>query len=211
MAKTEPFNKHRDQYEKWFEDNRYVFLSELEAIRSVLPKTGKGVEIGVGSGIFASQLGIVHGCDPSDSMRIKAIERGINAVKGIAEKLPYTNESFDFALMVTTICFVDDPEQSFKEIHRILKQQGNVIVGFVDRESPVGKEYLKYKEESVFYKEARFFSTPEIMNLLTRNGFIINQTLQTIFNPLTEIRETQMPENGYGIGSFVIVKATKNG
>ncbi|MBN1926616.1 MAG: class I SAM-dependent methyltransferase [Prolixibacteraceae bacterium] len=211
MAITEPFDKHLDEYEKWFDDNRFVFLSELEAIRSVLPKTGKGVEIGVGSGIFASKLGIDQGCDPSDIMLHKAIERGINAVKGIAENLPYQNQSFDFALMVTTICFVDDPEQSYKEIYRILKQHGHLIVGFVDRESPVGKEYLKIKDKSVFYKDARFFSNLEINSLLTRNGFNINQTVQTIFKPLSEVKEIQHPENGYKKGSFVIIKAIKNG
>jgi hypothetical protein len=53
MAKTKPFNEHRHEYEQWFYDNYYVFRSELEAIRKVIPGKGKGIEIGTGSGIFS--------------------------------------------------------------------------------------------------------------------------------------------------------------
>jgi ubiquinone/menaquinone biosynthesis C-methylase UbiE len=114
MAKTKPFDDYISEYEQWFDDHYFAFLSEIEAIRSVLPSKGKGVEIGVGSGLFASALGIPEGCDPSATMRAKAIERGINAIEGIAENLPYNNESIDFSLMVTTICFVDDAHKAFQ-------------------------------------------------------------------------------------------------
>ena len=209
MAKTVPFDNYLPEYEQWFEDNHLAFLSEIEAIRSVLPPNGNGVEIGIGSGIFASSLGITEGCDPSANMRAKAIERGINAIKGTAENLPYKNESFDYALMVTTICFVDDPQQTMREINRILRPQGEIVIGFVDKDSPVGREYLKHKEKSLFYKEASFYSTEEIYHFLRSSGFSILQTCQTIFNPLGEITEIQQPENGYDKGSFVVIKAIK--
>jgi len=209
MAKTAPFDNYLAEYEQWFDDHYFVFLSELEAIRSVLPTKGKGVEIGVGSGLFASALGISEGCDPSENMRAKAIERGINVVNGIAEDLPYGNASIDYALMVTTICFVDDPQQSIREIHRILKPHGKLIIGFVDKDSPVGKEYLKNKDKSLFYKDACFFSTEDIYKLLRNAGFTIKQTCQTIFSALNEVNEIQRPEKGFSKGSFVVIKARK--
>jgi SAM-dependent methyltransferase len=209
MAKTIPFDNYLKEYEQWFDENNFVFLSELEAIRIALPSKGSGVEIGVGSGIFASPLGINEGCDPSDNMRAKAIERGINAIRGIAENLPYKNESFDYALMVTTICFVDDPNQALDEIYRILRPHGELIMAFVDKDSPLGKEYLKHKEKSLFYKDASFYSTEEIYHFLRSSGFSILQTCQTIFNPLGEINEIQQPEDGYNKGSFVVIKAKK--
>jgi hypothetical protein len=52
--KTKPFDEHLADYEQWFTDNHLVFQSELAAIQKVLPDKGNGVEIGVGSGIFAS-------------------------------------------------------------------------------------------------------------------------------------------------------------
>lgn len=41
---------------------------ELLAIRQVMPVGKKGIEIGIGSGIFAEQLDINYGVDPSGSM-----------------------------------------------------------------------------------------------------------------------------------------------
>jgi ubiquinone/menaquinone biosynthesis C-methylase UbiE len=209
MAKTAPFENYLFEYEKWFDDNIFTFLSEAEAIRSILPQKGKVVEIGVGSGIFASALGIKEGCDPSASMRLKAQKRGINAIEGIAENLPYKDSSFDYALMVTTICFVDDAQKTFQEINRILKPGGEVIVGFVDKNSPVGKLYFLNKEKSLFYKEAEFFSTGDINKLLISNGFVIIETWQTVFGELNDIKDIQQPEKESGKGSFVMLKAKK--
>lgn len=209
MTKHLVFDKYIDQYENWFNDNYYVYQSELKAIRQLLPSEGKGLEIGVGSGIFAQPLGIKEGCDPSDTMRKKAIERGINAVYGIAENLPYPSGSFDFVLMVTTICFVDDPDKSIAEVYRILKNKGKFIIAFVDKDSPLGKQYLKHKNESIFYKDATFFSTLEIIDLLKKNKFEITNTVQTVFGKLDEVKQIQDPIESFGIGSFVVIKAEK--
>ncbi len=209
MARTKPFDEYLSEYEQWFIDNHFVFESELIALQQVLPSNGKGVEIGVGSGIFASRLGIKDGVEPSFTMREKARERHINVIEGIAEKLPYQNESYDYAMIVTTICFVDNVLQSFKEAHRILKKNGIFIIGFVDKNSPVGKIYLKNKNQSVFYKYADFYSTQEVYDFLFETGFIIEKTLQTVFGMLDTIKEVQIPRNGYGEGSFVVIKAVK--
>ena len=209
MAKTKSFDEHLDEYEQWFIDNHIVFQSELKAIQKVLPESGKGTEIGVGSGVFASMLGIKEGIEPSYTMREKARERYINAVDGVAEKLPYPDKSYDFALMVTTICFVDDILQSCKEVHRILKKNGTFIIGFVDKNSPVGKIYLENRNQSVFYKDAIFYSTDEVYRFLSETGFKIETTLQTVFGLLDTIKEVQTPQDGCGKGSFVVIKAVK--
>ncbi|MBN1388910.1 MAG: class I SAM-dependent methyltransferase, partial [Bacteroidales bacterium] len=194
MAKTEAFDKHLAEYEQWFEDNHYAFLSELEAIRELLPSKSRGVEIGVGSGLFASALGIEEGCDPSETMRKEAISRGINAIDCIAEKLPYDDNSFDYAILVTTICFVDDPSMTLKEINRILKPRGKLIIGYVDSESIMGQQYLREKDKSLFYGDASFFSTAEIYKLLQENHFIPGKTIQTVFGPLKKITDIQRAE-----------------
>ena len=58
MPKIEPFEKCLDLYEDWFVKNRYVYQSEVEAVRRHLPPKSIGLEIGVGSGLFAKPLGI---------------------------------------------------------------------------------------------------------------------------------------------------------
>jgi len=174
-----------------------------------MPGSGKGVEIGVGSGIFAEPLEIREGVEPSRVMREKAKKKNINALDGVAENLPYPDKSFDFALMITTICFVDDIVRSFHEVYRILKNNGRLIIGFVDKNSPIGKVYQENKEESIFYKDALFFGTRELFKLLNKTGFDIEDTCQTVFGNLEEIDQVQETLSGYGKGSFVVIKARK--
>lgn len=209
MPKTKPFDEHLAEYEQWFIKNHFVFQSELAALRKVMPAKGKGVEIGIGSGIFASLLGIKDGVEPSYVMREKSRERNINAIDGVAEKLPYPDSSYNYALMVTTICFVDNVLKSFLETHRILKKNGIFIIGFVDKNSPVGRIYQKNKDKNIFYKDAVFYSTEEVFRYLLKARFKIETALQTVFGMLDTIKEVQIPLNGYGEGSFIVVKAVK--
>ena len=209
MSKTKPFDKHSDEYERWFVDNHYAFQSELKAIKMAMPAMGEGVEIGVGTGIFAEPLGIKEGIEPSKAMREKAKKRNIKVIDAVAEKLPYYDKSKDFVLMITTICFVDDIFRSFNEAHRILKDSGSLIIGFIDRNSPVGIKYSEHKEKSFFYKDACFYGTGELYGILKNTGFEIENTYQTVFGKLDEINNVQEVLTGHGQGSFVVIKAKK--
>ena len=209
MPKTKPFDNYSDEYDNWFVENKYAFQSELNAIKKVLPNKGKGVEIGIGSGIFAEPLGIDEGIEPSKAMRKKVKTRNINIVDAVAENLPYPDKSKDFALMVTTICFVDDIYKSFNEVNRILKPNGNFIIGFVDKNSPIGNIYLEHKDKSIFYKDATFYGTEELFELLKATGFEIIKTYQTVFGKLDEINKVQDVLTGHGKGGFIVINAKK--
>jgi len=209
MPKTGPFEGHVKQYEQWFEKNNLVYKSELEAVRLLLPEGARGVEIGAGTGRFSSPLGIRIGIEPSRAMANLARKRGINLIFGVAENLPLKNDSCDFALMVTTICFVDELEQSFREAWRIVKPGGFLIVGFVDRESPLGKTYEKNKQKSVFYRNATFYSMDEVVSCMKNLGFENLEFTQTIFHKPGETRELEPVQKGYGEGSFVVVRGQK--
>lgn len=209
MAKTKPFDEHSEDYEKWFEFNKYAYQSEIKALGHFIPEKGKGIEIGIGSGLFAQPLGIANGIEPSPRMRRIAKERGLNVYDGIAENIPLEDNAFDYALFVTTICFVDDIEKSLKEVKRILKPTGRIIVGFVDKNSHIGKIYQANKQYSTFYKEASFYSSEEVEKLLQEKGFRNIEFVQTLFGELKNITEVQDFKQGYGEGSFVVVKAEK--
>jgi len=209
MARIEPFEEYTSDYEQWFEDNKWVYLSEMEAIRKLLPERGIGLEIGVGSGRFAEPLGIRIGVEPSRNMARIARRRGIEIVEGVAENLPFEDSSFDHALMVTTICFVDDIDQAFSEAFRVLKPRGSLIVGFVNSESPIGMIYQKHKDQSAFYRDATFYSAAEVEESLERAGFKDFRYAQTIFRDPKDIREVEPVRDGLSEGSFVVIKAEK--
>jgi ubiquinone/menaquinone biosynthesis C-methylase UbiE len=187
----------------------FAYKSELQAVRYLLPKKGTGLEIGVGTGRFAEPLGIRVGIEPSKAMRQMALKKGIEVVDGVAEALPFDDCQFDFALMVTTICFVDDIEASFKEAFRVIKPAGFFINGFVDRNSSLGKFYQKHRAKSVFYKIATFYSVDEVIPYLKKAGFRNLTFTQTIFHALEEIKEVETIKEGYGEGSFVVVSGMK--
>ncbi|RMD96854.1 MAG: SAM-dependent methyltransferase [Calditrichaeota bacterium] len=209
MPKTQPFDEHLDRYDNWFEEHRFVYSSEVEAVRHFIPPGKKGVEIGVGTGRFALPLGIKVGVEPSDVMARFAARKGLLVIRGVAEALPFADSVFDFALMVTTVCFVDYIEGSFREAHRILKPNGRFIVGLVDRDSPLGKFYEKMKNENVFYRVATFYSSDEVTHYLKEVGFGDIEMVQTVFGDLQSIKEIQPYKEGCGEGGFVVIKATK--
>jgi len=209
LPKIKAFDENIEKYEQWFIDNKLTYKSELRAVFKVIPKNKEGFEVGIGSGLFAKPVGINEGIDPSYQMCQKAKKRGINVIRAVAESLPYQDECKDFALIVTTICFVDNILKTFSEIHRVLNRGGNFIIGFVEKNSPVGKLYLKKKKESIFYKDANFYGVDEIYNLLTESGFFIEETYQTVFGELNKINNVQNMMMGSGNGSLLLLKHQK--
>ena len=205
MARTKPFDLYSEEYDAWFDRHAREYDLELSIISNLMPSMGKGLEIGVGTGRFAAPLGIGHGVDPSALVIKKARALGIEVVQGIAEQLPYRDASFDFVLMVTTICFVDDLRQSFSEARRVLLNGGKLLLGFVDRDSALGQEYMARSSKSRFYASAHFFSTQEVLAELDETGFEELQIRQTLLPDESEAEIT----DGYGEGSFVAISAAK--
>jgi ubiquinone/menaquinone biosynthesis C-methylase UbiE len=203
------FEKHANEYDSWFETHNYAYESEILAVQSLLPGGGSGLEVGVGTGRFASRVGIKVGVEPAQAMASIARQRGIQVFETRAETLPFADESFDSVLMVTTICFLDDPLQALRETNRILKPLGHIVIGMIDNDSPLGKSYEAKKGESTFYRYAHFFSVKHVTDILKRSGFGDIKTRQTIFKRSEEMTAIERVEDGYGNGGFVVIAAQK--
>ena len=196
------------RYESWFEKHPAVYRSEVDLLRHMLPP-GVGFEVGIGTGLFAREMGIRMGNDPSEAMLRVAQRRNLITYQCQGDSLPFHDGYFDFVLMVTTICFLDDVAGTLKECFRVIRPCGSILVGFVDRESIVGKAYLSAKEGSLFYKEARFYSTKQVRSFLKKAGFTVKEVRQTLLGKLSESTEVQQHSKGSGKGGFVAVLAER--
>ncbi|MDP3359193.1 MAG: class I SAM-dependent methyltransferase [Lutibacter sp.] len=211
MNQIKIFNENVEAYEAWYEKYPEVYLSEVAAIKEQmlkLPENIKGIEVGLGTGRFAKVLGIKEGIEPASEMAELALKRGIEVINGTAENLPIKDLYYDFVLFVT-ICHLNNVKRAFKEAYRILKPKGSIIIGFIDKDQKIGKTYEENKMRSTFFRYANFYSVVQVTKLLKEAGFTEFEYNQTLFGELDEINELQLPKQGFGQGSFVVVKAVK--
>ena len=207
MSRTNVFDTYAEEYDNWFDTHLWVYQSEVQAVKMLLPQTGKGVEIGAGTGRFAVPFDITIGVEPSKAMADIARSRGMTIYDAKAEALPFDDNAFDFALIVTTICFLEDPLQALREIRRILRPDGKIIIGMLDKDSPLGKEYDSKKKSSKFYQYAKFYSVNQVMEWLRIVGYNYIHVMQTIFQKPENITALELVRDGHGEGLFVVLSA----
>jgi SAM-dependent methyltransferase len=213
-----PFEKNAEEYDRWYNKNAEVLEIELSAVKFLLDKaknesqvrSGKrelhGLEVGVGSGRFSAALGIGNGIDPAPAMLALAAKRGIRVFCGTAENLPFSDSQFDYTAFFTSICFLEDPLQSFIEANRVTKADGFLICSFLNRESPMGKQLDEHKMEDKYYSGARFFSGSEVMDLLEKTGYRPCCTREAVFSGA---EENMQHKEGLGEGLYGIILAWK--
>lgn len=115
-------------------------MEDITAERERVIPLARGVvlEIGMGPGLnlpFYNPLLVtkVIGVDPNDSFlhlgeaRQRSSQVPVEIVQAPAEALPLKDSSVDTAVITYTLCSVDDPEQTLKEIRRVLKPEGRVL------------------------------------------------------------------------------------
>jgi len=208
VARTAAFDRNIAAYESWFERHPNAYAAELEAVRGALPAGGRLLEVGAGSGRFAVPLGIGLGLEPSSAMGALARRRGIRVVRGVAEALPFAAATFDAVVLVTTICFVDDPLRTMREARRVLRTGGVLVVGFVDAASPLGRTYRRRAPRSRFYREATFYTHDELVALFPHAGFQPPTVRQTLFGGEGEWGRPDPVLPGSGRGAFLVLRAS---
>ncbi|MDQ1280225.1 MAG: hypothetical protein QG670_1488 [Thermoproteota archaeon] len=205
------FNESAEAYDKWYCEEPGLTICECEtkALKD-LELTGLGVEVGVGTGVFASRLNTAIGVDPALEPIKSAKKKGITAVRGAAESLPFKNDCFDYVTSIMAVFFLKDPVSSFMEARRILKSKGDLIVCFTPKSSHWGISYQKKKGEGHrLYKYATFYDKSEIETMLQRAGFKIEGCSATLLQPpdaVTCVEEPCREPTGHG---FVCVKGKK--
>ncbi len=165
------FDEYANEYDRWFDEHDDVYQAQLRMFRTSLPVHGHGLEVGVGSGRFAAPFGIRCGIDPSRKLARIAKSRGIEAVVGEGEHLPYCPGSFDYVLMMTVICFLDDVIAVFHELNRVLRPGGTLVVGFIEEGGNIQRKYQNESEKGKFLRFAKFRTPEDVDRFFEETGF----------------------------------------
>lgn len=182
---NQSFDKIADTYDQWYDspEGKAIFNAETKCLKRLGGSfAGRWLEVGIGTGRFASNLGIIEGVDPSFGMLKIAAERGIQTTAGRAETLPFPDASFDGVLMALSLCFITAPDRALKECFRILQPAGCLLLGVVPADCPWGESYGKKKAMGhPIYSLADFRSSLEVITITESAGFVLQKSACTLF------------------------------
>ena len=118
----------------WFVGRRAILESFLEGIIQNLrfeAQKPKILDVGCGTGANLEMLanfGEAEGVDVSDDALEFCKMKGLKAHKGLAEELPFEDESFDIVTALDVVEHLDDDIAGLKEMHRVLKTGGKTLI-----------------------------------------------------------------------------------
>src|SRR5258706_15530884 len=125
----------------WFVGRRAILESFLRSIESHLQAANvdggpaeaatqnaiRILDVGCGTGAnleMLAQYGEAEGVDVSDDALEFCRLKGLKAQKGLAETLPYADETFDLTTALDVVEHLDDDIAGLKEMYRVTKSGG---------------------------------------------------------------------------------------
>lgn len=139
-------------------------------------KTGRILDVGAAAGFFlkAAKDGgwETYGVEPSRwSVDFGNENYDVNIKKGTLDNIKFKEEFFDVVTMWDVLEHVPNPKATLKEVYRILKPGGCLIVNYPDIGTPLaqimGSRWWFLLSVHLFY-----FDKSSITNLLKRSGFV---------------------------------------
>ncbi|RLI90265.1 MAG: ubiquinone biosynthesis protein UbiE [Candidatus Altiarchaeales archaeon] len=164
------FDELADRYDSWYRTEFGRYADRLEkrlVLRFAEPKKGEKVlDVGCGTGTYGlefSKMGLDVTClDMSKRMLdiARKKSRDMNTILGNAREIPFKDNTFDLIVGITLIEFLDEPERAIKEMKRVLKREGRLILGVLNKFSLFALCERIRKNET--YANARFYSIFEL-------------------------------------------------
>lgn len=146
--------------------NERVFrLTQSYIHRLFEGRTGLRIlDVGCGNGLFTAPLARAHhvvGVDVSTNMLRLAKMNRHHPVNSLAEALPFADDSFDVALCIEMFQCVDNGDAIVKEMTRVLKPGGILIVQTLNRSSVIRRAHRLIDAES---KLLRMYDLRELID-----------------------------------------------
>jgi SAM-dependent methyltransferase len=164
----------------------------LELIGGV---SGRSVlDVGCGDGDLAVALwqqgAKVVGIDVSDAMiaaaeaRSEKVGADIYFHRAAAEHMPFAAESFDLVVAVTVLCFVQEPTVVFREMARVLRAGGRLVIGELGKRSAwAAGRRVRAWFGSQLWRGGKFRTTRELKGLAAQAGLIPGPVRGAVYYP----------------------------
>ena len=176
--KEQIFDDWPERYDNWFETPIGKVIKEFEvdlAMDMLGPGPGQYIlDAGCGTGIFTEYFlaagAKIKGLDLSEPMLMRAAkkfkDKDFSYLPGDITRLPFENETFDKAISVTSIEFIEDGKKAVDELFRVVKQGGSVLVATLNSLSPwAARRTEQGKKGHPIFKSAIFRSPEEMLAL----------------------------------------------
>lgn len=169
----------------WYVGRRLILESFLREITGSLKiENPKILDVGCGTGgnlEMLANFGAAHGVDVSKEALEFCRQRGFTDVKhGLAEKLPYADESFDLTTALDVVEHLDDDLAGLREMRRVLRTGGKTLI-FVP-----AFMFLWGVQDDVSHHRRRY-TKKQIVSQLEKAGFEIERATYanwTFFAPI---------------------------
>ena len=187
-----------EAYARWRRSEIGATTERLER-RLILELVGevsgrKVLDVGCGDGDLAVELSrrgaLVTGIDASVETIAAAARRAeqdhaaVAFVAAMAERLPFAAEQFDLVTAITILCFVEDPRPVFREIARVLRPGGRLVIGELGKWSAWAAERrIRAWLGSPLWRRARFRTASEISELVAQAGLGVAHVRGAVFYP----------------------------
>lgn len=118
----------------WFVGRRAIlesFLKQLVQNLKSKVQNPKILDVGCGTGAnieMLSQFGSAEGVDVSDDALEFCRRKGLNVQKGLAESLPFADETFDITTALDVVEHLDHDIAGLKEMYRVTKTGGYSLI-----------------------------------------------------------------------------------
>jgi SAM-dependent methyltransferase len=159
------------KYDLRFDGHGDICQLQVRLLPGSVPRAGRGLESGVGSGRFAASLGIRYGSDSSSGLSKLAFTPGIEVVQGEGEHFPCHAGTFDYVLMMTVICFLEDPSVVVHEVFWVLVRDGVLIPGFIEKGGEIALKVRQEMTNGRFLRFARFLIVDEVAGIFKHAVF----------------------------------------
>lgn len=155
----------------WIKENVRYYLFKLDILKKLKP--GRILDFGCGQGQVSAWL-ITKGFD-TYACDLKIYEEwNLGLFKGVKfclykNKLNFKENYFDYILCFDVLEHIDDPRETLRELYRILKKNGLMIIT-TPIIYPDNIEYLK-KVKKVFNHKRIGWNKDELKEMLEKIGF----------------------------------------